>query len=90
MGKNAEYMILGYAAMAVILFGMVAWLYWRYVMARREEALIVEFEAEQQADSVASAVGAVEEDVLPHRATPGQSGMSGPTSEYVRTLSDQP
>ncbi|HML24357.1 MAG TPA: hypothetical protein PKD09_22065 [Aggregatilinea sp.] len=90
MGNNAEYMILGYAAMAIILFGMVAWLYWRYVMARREEQLLTEFEAEQQADSVKAAVGAMEEDVLPQRATPGQSGMSGPSSERVRTLPDQP
>ncbi len=90
MGKNADYMILGYAAMAIILFGMVAWLYWRYVMARREDVLLTEFEAEQQVDAVSSVVGAMEEDVLPQRATPGQSGMSGPTSDYVRTLPDQP
>ncbi len=90
MGKNAEYMILGYAAMAVILLGMVVWVYWRTVMARREELLLSELEAEQHVDSVSAAVGAMEEDVQPERATPGQSGMSGPTSEYVRTLPDQP
>ena len=90
MGKNADYMILGYAAMAIILFGMVAWLYWRYVMARREDVLLTEFEAEQQVDAVSSVVGAMEEDVLPQRATPGQWGMSGPSSDYVRTLPDQP
>lgn len=89
MGKNADYMFLGYAAMALILFGSIAWMYWRYQMARREQALVEQVEVEYEADRVSAAVGAREEDALPQRATPGQSGMSNPTSEYARTLPDQ-
>ncbi len=39
-GKYAEYMALGYSAMAVILGGMAAWVYLRYRQARREMARV--------------------------------------------------
>jgi heme exporter protein CcmD len=86
MGKYAEYMILGYASMAILLSGMIAWIYWRYRMLFREEAMIDQFEAEERGDRVASAVGAVEEDVLPGQTSPGLSDMASPTEKIAHSL----
>lgn len=46
MGKYAEYMILGYASMGVILGGMIFWIYWRFKMLFREEQLIERLESD--------------------------------------------
>lgn len=53
MPDNIEYMYMGYAAMAIILFGMIGWIYWRYRMASREEQMIEQFEAEERAQRAA-------------------------------------
>ena len=86
MGKYAEYMILGYASMAVLLGGMIAWIYWRYRMLFREEALIDQYEAEERGDRVASSVGAVEEDVLPGETSRGMTDMASSTEPIVHSL----
>jgi heme exporter protein CcmD len=47
-GKYADYMALGYAAMAVLLSGMIGWIYWRYRMLFQEQAQIDQLEAEDK------------------------------------------
>lgn len=86
MGKFAEYMILGYSAMALILGGMIAWIYLRYRALRREAALVEQMAAEESGDRVHAAVGALESDAQPEQATPGVSGMANPstTADRVR------
>jgi len=87
MGKYAEYMILGYSAMAVILGGMIAWIYLRYRALQREAALIEQVAAEEARDRVHAAVGATESEALPGEATPGVSGMaaSGTGADRARS-----
>lgn len=48
MGNNADYMLLGYALMAILLGGMIAWTYFRFRQLDRESALIDQFEAEER------------------------------------------
>ncbi len=84
MGKFAEYMILGYSAMALILGGMIAWIYLRYRALRREAALIEQMAAEERGDRVHAAVGALESDAQPGQATPGVSGMANPSTSADR------
>lgn len=83
MGKFAEYMILGYASMAIILSGMVAWLYLRYRGLKREAALVEQMAAEERG-GVHAAVGALESDAQPGQATPGVSGMANPSTSADR------
>lgn len=88
-GKYSEYMALGYAAMGVILFAMIAWMYLRYVTLHRQEAEIAQLEQEIAAErkgGVAAAAGATEDQVQPEAATEGLSGMTAPDSERARTL----
>lgn len=47
-GKYADYMALGYAAMALVLGAMIAWIYWRYRMLYQEQAQIEQLEAEDK------------------------------------------
>lgn len=54
-GKYSEYMAIGYAAMAVVLFAMIAWMYLRYVTLRRQEAEIAQLEQEIAAERAQSA-----------------------------------
>lgn len=84
MGKYAEYMILGYAAMALLLGGMIAWIYLRYRALKREAALVEQMAAEEQGDRVHATVGALESDAQPEDATPGVSGMANPSSSADR------
>lgn len=84
MGKYAEYMILGYASMALLLGGMIAWIYWRYRMLFREEALIDQYEAEERGDRVASSVGAVEEAVSYGHVAPGITDTASPGEKITR------
>lgn len=86
MGENAEYAILGYALMGIVLAGMVGWIYVRYVNLTREQRLIAQIEAEEAQDRLSQAVGAVEEDMRPESATREQSGMASPSSERARSL----
>jgi heme exporter protein CcmD len=86
MGKYAEYMILGYASMAVLLSGMIAWIYWRYRTLFQEEALLDQYEAEEHGDRVASSVGAMEEDVLPGETSPGMTDAASPSEPIVHSL----
>jgi hypothetical protein len=53
-GKYADYMALGYAAMALLLGGMVLWLYLRYRGLIREEQAIAQMEAEERAEREAA------------------------------------
>ncbi len=88
-GKYSEYMALGYAAMALILGVMIAWMYLRYVGLRREAEQIAQLEAEvraERANHVAQAVGAQEHQVQPDAATKGVSGMTAPDSERSRAF----
>ncbi|NLE52649.1 MAG: heme exporter protein CcmD [Chloroflexi bacterium] len=85
MGKYAEYAILGYSAMALILGGMIAWMYLRYRALRREAALVEQVAAEEAGDRVHAAVGALESDAQPEDATPGVSGMANPSTDRART-----
>lgn len=87
MGKFAEYMILGYAAMAIILSGMVAWLYLRYRGLKREAALVEQMAAEEHGDRVHAAVGALESEAQPGQAAPGVSGMANPSTSADRVRS---
>lgn len=84
--KYAEYMALGYISMAVLLGGLIAWIYWRYRLAQRENRLLDQIEAEARQDRVAASIGAMEEDAQPEDATPGASGMESPMSRRERTL----
>ncbi|RPI93435.1 MAG: heme exporter protein CcmD [Chloroflexi bacterium] len=78
-GKHADYMAIGYAVMAILLGGMVLWLYLRYRALENESAELDRIEAEEHAeqDRVASAVGALEEQALPEAAAPGISDLPG-------------
>lgn len=84
MGEYAEYMILGYSAMALILGGMVVWIYLRYQGLKREAALVEQMAAEERGDRVHAAVGALESDAQPDQATPGMTGMANPTTDRTR------
>ena len=53
-GKYADYMALGYAAMAVLLGGMVLWLYLRHRALIREEQTLDQMEAEERAGHTAA------------------------------------
>jgi heme exporter protein CcmD len=57
-GKYADYMALGYAAMALLLGGMVLWLYLRYRALMREEQAIEQMEAEERAERAAAPAAA--------------------------------
>jgi hypothetical protein len=46
-GKHADYMALGYAAMGILLGGMVLWMYVRYRVLARELADIGRMESEE-------------------------------------------
>ncbi len=85
-GKHADYMALGYAMMAVLLGGMVLWMYVRYVTLKREDRQLDALEDELREDHVHEAVGAVEHETQPQGAAPGVSGMTNPDSERARTL----
>lgn len=85
-GKHADYMALGYAVMAVLLGGMIVWMYLRYVALNRDSRQLDALEAELREDRVRETVGAVEQDAQPGAATPGLSGMAAPDSERARTL----
>ena len=61
-GKYADYMALGYAAMAVLLGGMVLWLYLRYRGLLREEQAIAQMEAEERAERAAAALAPTRND----------------------------
>jgi heme exporter protein CcmD len=61
-GKYADYMALGYAAMALLLGGMVLWLYLRYRALIREEQAIEQMEAEERAERAAAAPAATRND----------------------------
>ncbi len=50
-GKYADYMALGYAAMALLLSGMIGMIYWRYRRLYQEQAQIDQLEAEEQQQS---------------------------------------
>jgi heme exporter protein CcmD len=78
-GKHADYMAIGYAVMALLLGGMVLWLYLRYRALENESAELDRIEAEEYAerDHVASAVGALEEQARPEAAAPGVSDLPG-------------
>ncbi len=54
-GDYSEYMAIGYAAMALVMFAMIAWMYLRYVGLRRQEAEIVQLEQEVQAERAQAA-----------------------------------
>jgi len=84
MGMYAEYMILGYASMALILGGMIAWIYLRYRALRREAALVEQMAAEEHSDHVHAVVGALESEAQPDQATPGVSGMANPSTPTDR------
>jgi len=88
MGEYVEYMIIGYAAMALILGGMIAWLYLRYRALKREAALVDQMAAEEQGDRVHAAVGALESEAQPDEATPGVTGMANPSTatDRARTI----
>lgn len=88
MGNYVEYMILGYAAMALILGGMIAWLYLRYRALKREAALVEQIAAEEQGDRVHATVGAVESEAQPDEAAAGVSGMANPSTatDRARTI----
>ena len=86
MGKNADYMFLGYAVALIVLLVMVGWMYWRYRMALREQQQLAALEAEARADRVSATVGAYEEDAQPQEATPGVSGMANPSTDRARTI----
>jgi heme exporter protein CcmD len=61
-GKYANYMALGYAAMALLLGGMLLWLYLRYRALVREEQAVEQMEAEERAERAAAAPPAVRND----------------------------
>ncbi len=52
-GKYAEYMALGYGAMALILAAMIAWMYLRFRALIRENEAVSELEAELEAERAA-------------------------------------
>lgn len=85
-GKYSEYMALGYAAAALILGGMVVWMYLRYVALRREAAQIDQLEEEIREDRVAQTVGAQEHQAQPEAATEEVSGMAAPGSDRSRAF----
>jgi heme exporter protein CcmD len=72
-GKYANYMALGYAAMALLLGGMVLWLYLRYRALIREEQAIEQMEAEERAERAAAAPA----------VTRGDGAARVPTAEPV-------
>ncbi len=78
-GKHADYMAIGYAVMAILLGGMVLWLYLRYRALETKSAELDRIEAEEHAehDRVASAVGALEEQARPEAAARGISDLPG-------------
>ncbi len=54
-GKYANYMAMGYGAMALILSAMIAWIYLRFRALIRENEAISELEAELEAERAAGA-----------------------------------
>jgi hypothetical protein len=54
MPDNIEYAYLGYGATLLILAGLVAWITWRYLALKREEQMVVQLEAELQAERAAA------------------------------------
>ena len=49
-GKYADYMALGYSAMALVLGGMAAWIYVRFRQARREMARVEQMARELRSE----------------------------------------
>lgn len=54
MADNAEYMILGYLVMAVLMSGLIVSLVWRFRALRRDDALIARYEEEMRAERAAA------------------------------------
>jgi hypothetical protein len=52
-GKYADYMAMGYSAMALILAAMIAWIYLRFRALIRENEAVAELEAELEAERAA-------------------------------------
>ena len=52
-GKYADYMAMGYGAMALILSAMIAWIYLRFRALIRENEAIAELEAELEQERAA-------------------------------------
>jgi hypothetical protein len=75
-GKHADYMALGYAMMALLLGGMVLWLYFRYRVLARESAELDRFEAEEQQERAAASRGS--DDAAPVRAGAVVSASTAP------------
>jgi hypothetical protein len=48
-GDNANYMAMGYAVTAILLGGMILWMYVRYRGLEHEQELIDQLEAEERA-----------------------------------------
>ena len=71
MAENAEYMIMGYTAMLLILGGMAFSIYWRFRSLRQDEQKIERFLIEDQR---APDVGAPGYDAQPGAAIPEVSG----------------
>jgi hypothetical protein len=66
-GKHADYMAMGYAAMAILLGGMVLWLYLRYRILQREDLELDRIEAEEQ-QARGAAVARSEDEAAPVRS----------------------
>jgi len=87
-GNHLDYMGIGYAVIALVLGGMVLWLFMRFQSLRREEQLMAQLEAEDRAaggDRVAAAVGAVEAQSRPEVAAPGVTDMVAPSERGRNT-----
>ena len=54
-GKHSDYMAMGYAAMGILLGGMVLWLVLRYRLLNREQQMIDQLEAEARDERALSA-----------------------------------
>jgi hypothetical protein len=77
-GKYANYMAMGYAALGIILFVMIAWIAWRYRVLLREQDLVEQMAEEEQLER-ASAVAARARNTLDSDATPIMRDMTAPT-----------
>ncbi len=85
---NPGYMAMGYVVALGFLAAMTFWLWMRYQNLNAEERRLAAVEAEENQDRVSAAVGATEDQAMPEKATPGQSGMEGPMSARSRTMPD--
>jgi hypothetical protein len=68
-GKHSDYMAMGYAAMGILLGGMVLWLYLRYRLLNREQQMIDQLEAEARDEREERALAAPDQ-------TPDMPGMA--------------